>query len=84
MPCSLSFNITDNFGTLHFAHCSTAHLSPPSWNYFLNLDRRVPQDEIVDMKLDKMPGFRFSWNYDKEIDSEARYINDDTTKEFVR
>ena len=29
------FNITYNFGTLHFAHCSTAHLSPPSWNSFV-------------------------------------------------
>ena len=35
MPCSLSFNITYNFGALHFAHCSTAHLSPPSWNSFV-------------------------------------------------
>ena len=36
------------------------------------------------MKLDMMPGFKLSWKYSTQIEHEARYLNDDTTKEFVR
>ena len=52
--------------------------------YKIYLDRKVSADEIKDMKLDMMPGFRLTWKYNTKIEHEARYRNDDTTKEFVR
>ena len=57
----------------------------PSYGYyFISLDREVSQDDITNMKLEMMPGFRFSWSYNTKIEPEDIYGNDDTTKEFVR
>ena len=59
------------------------NITAPSASYYFRLDRKVSQDDITNMKLDRMPGFRLSWKYDREIQPEA-FINSDTTKEFVR
>ena len=53
-------------------------------NYFIQLDRRLSHNEIRNMKLDMMPGFRFTWNYNKHMQPEAKYRNDVVTKEFVK
>ena len=50
----------------------------------IQLDRKVSKDEIRDMKLDMMPGFRFTWNYDKHLEPEAYYRNEVKTTEFVK
>ena len=50
----------------------------------IELNRKVSKDYIQNMDFDMMPGFRFSWNYNKHLEQEAKYINDDRTKEFVR
>ena len=47
-------------------------------------DREVSWDDIRNMKLDMMPGFRFTWNYDKVIQPEARYSTYYANMEFVR
>ena len=36
------------------------------------------------MKLDMMPGFRCTWNYEKHMQPEAKYRNKPKTKEFVK
>ena len=59
------------------------NITAPSASYYFRLDRKVTQDDITNMKLDRMPGFRLSWKYDREIQPEA-FINSGTTKEFVR
>ena len=48
------------------------------------LDRKVSQDDIRNMKLEMMPGFRFVWNFDTKIEPETKYKNYSTTKQFVR
>ena len=58
--------------------------NPGNGYYTIILDREVSQNDIRNMKLDLMPGFRFTWSYDKQIEQEAKYVNDGITKEFVR
>ena len=36
------------------------------------------------LSLNLMPGFKLTWNYNRKVDQEAKYIDDVTTKEFVR
>ena len=52
--------------------------------YKVILNRKVSLIDIRNMKMGKMPGFRFAWNYNKQLEPEAIYANFDTTKEFVR
>ena len=59
------------------------NITAPGSTYYIKLDRKVSQDEIRNMKLDKMPGFRFTWNYDKQAQPEAKYYKV-KTKEFVK
>ena len=60
--------------------------APDLENYYfsIRLVRKLSQDVIKNMKLDLMPGFRFTWNYNKLIEQDATFIIDGTTKEFVR
>ena len=55
----------------------------PSFYYMVH-DRFVPEEDIRNMKFEMMPGFRFTWNYDKQLEPEARYAKEDATKEFLR
>ena len=52
--------------------------------YYILLKRKVSQELIRNAKLDKMPGFRFTWNYNTEILPDAPYINYITTEQFIR
>ena len=36
--------------------------------YFIRLNRKVTDENIKNIKQDKMPGFRFSWKYSQEVD----------------
>ena len=59
--------------------------SAPSRDYYhIRLDRKVSADDIRNMDLDLMPGFRFTWKYDKHVKPEAKYSDEDKTKQFVR
>ena len=58
--------------------------NPKYGYYWITLDREVSRDDIRSMKLDQMPGFRFTWNYNKQEKSKAIYNKVTTTKEFVR
>ena len=60
------------------------NITAPSYLYYISLDRQVSAEEITNMKLDMMPGFRLSWKYDTKVEAEYRYSSDATTKEFVR
>ena len=48
-------------------------------------DREVSRDDIRNMKLDMMPGFRLTWNYNNvKLMPEPKYSNENKTKQFVR
>ena len=60
---------------------------PGSSTKTMNLRRYVSSEEVEQVKLDVMPGFRFSWWYsgaEFEPEPQSAYRNYDLTKEFVR
>ena len=50
--------------------------------YSIDLNRKVPKADMKSTKQDKMPGFRFSWKYDKEVTLWAKYK--ERNKQFIR
>ena len=73
----------DNYDLFHCSKNITAP-NPKLGLYLVKLDRKMSQDVIRKMEIDTMPGFRFTWKYNLQIEPEARYANDATTKEFVK
>ena len=60
------------------------NISPPAYSYVISLDRRVSADDINNMNLDMMPGFRLTWNYNKHVEPEDTFSSETATKQFVR
>ena len=60
----------------------TRNYSFPDYEYFIELNRKV--SKIKNMDLSLMPGFRFTWKYNHNVEPEAKYSDDDTTKQFAR
>ena len=58
--------------------------NPEYGYYFIKLDRKVSQDDIKNIDLDMMPGFRFTWNYTRVVEPKSIYSNQDKNKQFVR
>ena len=56
--------------------------------YNLVFSRQVSADDIMNnMDLDMMPGFRFTWNYNKYVEPEniySTYGSEEPSKQFVR
>lgn len=65
------------------------NLTAPNPNSYLDafiitFDRKPSNTDTKNLTLDIMPGFRLSWNYNIDVTPEAKYANDETTKEFAR
>ena len=43
--------------------------------YSIRLNRDVKDEDIKNIKQDKMPGFRFTWKYDKEVPLWSKFKN---------
>ena len=58
------------------------------WPYDLTFSRDVSANDIYNnMDLDMMPGFRFTWNYNKYLEPEniySTYGSEEPSKQFVR
>ena len=79
----MNMNDIDIDGDL--THWSKTITNPNSKDgYIVGYYRQVSQDDIKSMNLEMLPGFRLTWYYNKQVEAEAKYSNDDTTKEFVR
>ena len=52
--------------------------------YSIVLRRKVPKQEMPYIVMTEMPGLRIAWSYDRHMEPEAKYSNDNTTKLFVR
>ena len=50
--------------------------------YELKVDRELT--EVSDINLNQMPGFKLTWDYDSEIEHEAKFSIDNNNKQFVR
>ena len=60
---------------------------PGSSTKTISLQRFVSSEEVEQVKLEVMPGFRFSWWYSGAVfepEPQSAYRNYDLTKEFVR
>ena len=64
-------------------HFSINITAPFSFND-IKLNRRVTANDINALELEQMPGFRVTWNFNKRVDSESKYRNDEITKQYVR
>ena len=53
-------------------------------SYVIILIRKVTADVINNMDLDRMPGFRLTWRYNKGIEPDDAYTKLAITKQFVR
>ena len=52
--------------------------------FYIRYKRKVPSEDISNLDLITMPGFRLSWNYDMEMQPSTEYQDYTLTKEFVR
>ena len=53
-------------------------------SYTFELDRKVSAEDIENMDLRLMPGFRLTWKYSKDFEPEAKYHYYGNTEQFVR
>ena len=54
-------------------HVITNITGPFDDYYVIRLNRKVSDEDIRNIKQDKMPGFRFSWKYNKEVELWRKY-----------
>ena len=65
--------------------CVYTNFTPPSVYRSIGMKRKVSSEDVLQQKLDLMPGFRFSWWYTgAEVRPDNKYKNEEMTKLFVR
>ena len=81
----MTFGFSDDIDA-DLTHWSENITAPPyyPYSYYIRLDRQVPADEINNMDLDIMPGFRLTWNYNRYVELLSKYSNEKNTEQFVR
>ena len=63
----------------------TKHITPPFKNiYTLTLKRKVSEETLNNLLFDSVPGFKFKWNYDKNVDAEKLYENNYANLMFAK
>ena len=61
------------------------NFTPPERFNYMRLLRDVSSEDVEKQKLDKMPGFRFTWWYTGlEVAPDNKFKNEKITKQFVR
>ena len=68
----------------HLTHWSKNMTAPLEASYSISLARKVLTNDLKNVKLENMPGFRFTWNYHKQMNPWSGYRNESITKNFVR
>ena len=71
-------------GNINFdkTHVSKNITGPTSDRYDIRLNRKITDEDMNNIKGDKMPGFRLIWSFNKNIESGAKYKLDNT--QFTR
>ena len=65
-------------------HVITNITGPFDDYYVIRLNRKVSDEDIRNIKQDKMPGFRFSWKYNKEVELWSKYNTNTWNNQFTR
>ena len=73
--CDIDADVT------HWSRNVTIRYHPPP--YYIIMNRKVSSDDINNMDLDLMPGFRLNWNYNYNVEPEPEY-NSKQNWQFVR
>ena len=77
-----------SFGRIHFdadrTHWSDNFTGPYTTYYEPKLSRTVSADDIQNLDLELMPGFRVAWKYNKPLEPIGRYSDLEKTKQYVR
>lgn len=53
-------------------------------NFEFALDRKVSEDDLSKVRIEKMPGFKLTWNYLPKIEPKSPYLDQHMIKEFIR
>ena len=67
------------------AESTTAYtnFTPPTFYRNIRLTRKISYENVKKQKLDKMPGFRFSWWYSgEEVIPEQKFKDEENNKNF--
>ena len=62
----------------------TQYKDKDDFGYSVRINRKLSENDILNNKQKKMPGFRFLWNYNKNVEPWFKYRKDFNTKQFVR
>ena len=62
----------------------TQYKDRDDFGYAVKINRKLSEHDILNNKQKKMPGFRFLWNYNKNVEPWFKYRKDFYTKQFVR
>ena len=65
-------------------HWNKSITGPFDGQYYIEYDRKLTEEQLQNLKMEQMPGFKISWNYDLEVDPFPMFCNDSITKSFVR
>lgn len=60
------------------------NITSPKNSYSFSLDRKVSKLELSSVKLKAMPGFKFKWFYNNEVQPDPDHIQSPVTAEFVK
>ena len=61
------------------------NFTPPGHYRNIRLTRKISYENVKKQKLDKMPGFRFTWWYSgEEVIPEKKFKDEENNKNFVR
>ena len=82
--CSDDVNCTDIDADLTNWSKTIYGPNPEEGAYYIQLDRKVTAEDLRNINLDVMPGFKLSWQYSEVIKPETEYSIDFLTNEFVR
>ena len=63
---------------------TTTHTPPSHGQYEITLTRKVSREEINEMELSTMPGFRLTWKTQKQLSTYPANLNQAKTKNFIR
>ena len=60
------------------------NITSPKNSYMFSLERKISKLELSNVKLKAMPGFKFKWFYNNDVQPDPDYVQTPVTAEFVK
>ena len=61
-----------------------SNITSPKKSYTFSLYRKVSKLELSSTKLKSMPGFKFKWFYNNDVEPDPEYVQTPVTAEFIK